>query len=397
MPVNTVEIKEVSTIRGLKDFINFPFDLYAGNPYWVPALRSDDLNTFRRDKNPAFEFCEAKYWLAYKDGKIAGRIAGIINKRHIEKWGQPYVRFGWMDFIDESEVSSGLLKTVEDWACSQGLTAVHGPLGFTDMDREGMLVEGFNEMGTLATSYNYPYYADHMQAAGYVKDIDWVEYELRMPQKPDEKIARLSEALMKRYNLRLLQFRNKKEMLKYAEALFDLLQEAYQHLYGVTPMSRKQVDAYIKQYFGLISPDFVPIVVDAQDRMVAFGITLPSLSLALQKAKGRLFPFGFVHLLHALNKNDKGDLYLVAISNEYQGRGVNAILINRMIEVFNKFGIKTVESNPELENNHRVQAQWKNFDHRLHKRRRIFIKHLDSKPDNQAIDKSLMDKSAIAV
>jgi len=372
----TIEIKEVSSISGLKEFINFPFDLYAGNPYWVPTLRSDDLNTFRWDKNPAFEFCEAKYWLAYKEGKLAGRVAGIINPRHIEKWGQPYVRFGWIDFIDDPEVCKALLASVEDWARSQGLEAVHGPLGFTDMDREGMLVEGFSELSTLATFYNYPYYAAHMQAAGYAKDIDWVEFELRIPREPDEKIARLAEAVLRRYNLRLLDFKNKKEMLRYAGAVFELFQEAYQHLYGFTLLSRRQVDAYIKQYFGFVSPDFVPMVVDAQDRMVAFGITLPSLSIALQKSKGRLFPFGFIHLLKALNKNDKGDLYLVAVSHEYQGRGLNAILINRMIEVFNKYGIKTVESNPELENNHRVQAQWKNFEHRQHKRRRVFIKHL---------------------
>jgi len=377
MPANTIEIKEITTISGLKAFIRFPFGLYAGNPYWVPALRSDDLNTFRKDKNPAFEFCEAKYWLAYKDGKVAGRVAGIINHRHIEKWKQPFARFGWIDFIDDPHVSAALMKAVEDWARSQGLKAVHGPLGFTDLDREGMLVEGFNELSTLATSYNYPYYPAHMQAAGYAKDIDWVEYELRLPEVLDERIARLSDTLMRRYNLRLLTFKNKKEILRYADALFDLLQEAYQHLYGVTPLSRRQVDAYIKQYFGFMSPDFVPMVVDAQDHLVAFGITLPSLSLALQKSKGRLFPFGFIHLLRALRKNDKGDLYLVAVSHEYQGRGVNAILINRMIEVFREFGIKSVESNPELENNLRVQAQWKNFDHRQHKRRRIFIKLLN--------------------
>ena len=378
MTENTIEIKEASTISGLKEFINFPFGLYAGNKFWVPTLRSDDLNTFRWDKNPAFEFCEAKYWLAYKDGKLAGRVAGIINRRHIEKWGQAYARFGWIDFIDDPEVCRALLAAVEDWARSQGLEAVHGPLGFTDMDREGMLIEGFDELSTLATFYNYPYYAAHMQAAGYAKDIDWVEFELCIPQEPDEKIARLADAVMRRYNLRLLDFKNKKEMLRYAGAVFELFQEAYQHLYGFTLLSRRQVDAYIKQYFGFVSPDFVPMVVDAQDRMVAFGITLPSLSLALQKSKGRLFPFGFIHLLKALNKNDKGDLYLVAVSHEYQGRGLNAILINRMIEVFNKYGIKTVESNPELENNHRVQAQWKNFEHRQHKRRRVFIKHLDT-------------------
>jgi GNAT superfamily N-acetyltransferase len=376
MTQNTLEIKEITTIKDLKAFVRFPFELYAGNPYWVPALRSDDLNTMRKDKNPAFEFCEAKYWLAYKNGLVVGRVAGIINHRHIEKWGQRYARFGWIDFTDDPDVSAALLKAVEDWARDQGLEAVHGPLGFTDLDREGMLVEGFDELSTMATSYNYPYYPERMQAAGYVKDTDWVEYELFIPDKPDEKIARLADALMRRYNLRLLTFKNKKDLLRYADALFELLQEAYQHLYGVTPLTRRQVDAYIKQYFDFMSPDFVPMVVDAQDRMVAFGITLPSLSLALQKAKGQLFPFGFIHILRALSKNDKGDLYLVAVSHDYQGRGVNAILINRMIEVFNKFGIKTVESNPELEDNHRVQAQWKNFKHRQHKRRRIFIKHL---------------------
>ncbi len=377
MTENPIAIKEVVNLRGLKDFINFPFRLYAGNPYWVPTLRLDDLNTFRRDKNPAFEFCEAKYWLAYKDGRIAGRVAGIINHRHIEKCGQPHMRFGWIDFIDDPEVCKALLKTVEDWARGQGLEAVHGPLGFTNMDRQGMLVEGFEEPGTLATFYNYPYYAEHMQAAGYAKDIDWVEYELRIPRQPDEKIARLAETLLRRYDLRLLEFKHKKDMLLYAGKVFELLQEAYQHLYGFTPLSRRQVDAYIKQYFGFVSPDFAPMVVDAQERMVAFGITLPSLSSALQKSKGRLFPFGFIHLLKALKKNDKGDLYLVAVSHDYQGRGLNAILIKRMIEVFNKYGIKSVESNPELENNYRVQAQWKNFEHRQHKRRRVFIKHLD--------------------
>lgn len=375
MPVDLVTVKEVNSIRGLRAFIRFPFQLYRGNPFWVPALRSDDLNTLRRDKNPAFEFCESKYWLAYQNGRVVGRVAGIINHRHIEKWGQPYARFGWIDFIDDKRVSVALLSTVEKWAYEHGLKAVHGPLGFTDLDREGMLVEGFDELGTLATSYNYSYYADHLQAAGYVKDTDWVEFEIKIPDKPDEKISRMAEVLTRRGNLRLLTFKNKKDLLHYADAIFNLLQEAYEHLYGVTPLTRRQVDAYIKQYFGLISPDFVPIVVDAQDNLVAFGITLPSLSLALQKGKGRLLPFGFIYLLRALNRNDKGDLYLIAVSHEYQGKGVNAILMNRMIEVFNQRGIKTAESNPELEDNHRVQAQWKYFERRQHKRRRIFIRH----------------------
>ena len=375
IPEDLVTVKEVNSAHSLKAFIQFPFQLYKDNPYWVPTLRSDDLNTLRRDKNPAFDFCESKYWLAYKNGRVVGRIAGIINNRHIEKWGQPYARFGWIDFVDDRQVSTALLSTVERWAQAHGLEAVHGPLGFTDLDREGMLVEGFDELGTLASIFNYPYYAEHLQAAGYVKDTDWVEYEILIPEKADEKIVHMAARLTRQGGLRLLTFKHKRDLLKYADDIFELLQEAYEHLYGVTPLTRKQVDAFIKQYFGFIAPDFVPVVVDAQDKLVAFGIAMPSLSVALQKSKGRLLPFGFIHLLHALKHNNKGDLYLIAVSQEYQGKGVNAMLMNRMVEVFNQHGLKHAESNPELEDNHRVQAQWKYFEHRQHKRRRIFIKH----------------------
>ena len=378
MTENQVTIKEVENNKELRAFVNFPFSLYKGSPNWVPALRSDDLNTFRSDRNPAFEFCKSRYWLAYKQGKIVGRVAGIINQLHIDKWGQKYVRFGWIDFIDDMDVSAALLKKVEDWALENELEAVHGPLGFTDMDREGMLVEGFDELGTLATFYNYAYYPQHMQAAGYDKDTDWVEYEIQMPEKPDEKISRLSKILLSKYDLRLLTFKKKKDLMPYAKAVFDLLDETYSHLYSVTPLSSKQVDAYIKQYFGFINPDFAPLVVDTDDNLIAFGITMPSLSHALRKGKGRLLPTGFVHLLSALTKNDKGDLYLVAVRHAYQGKGINAILINRLIEVFNEFGIHSVESNPELEDNLNVRTQWKNFDHRQHKRRRIFIKHFEN-------------------
>jgi len=371
-----VIIKEVHGKRGLRAFINFPFSLYKNEPNWVPALRSDDLNTFRSDRNPAYAFSKAHFWMAYQNRKAVGRVAGIVNQRHIEKWGQPYARFGWLDFIDDRDVSSALLATVENWAQSQGLSAVHGPLGFTDLDREGMLVEGFEELGTLATHYNYPYYLPHLTAAGYTKDTDWVEYEIKIPEKIPEKIANLSEALKRRYNLHLVQFTRKKDLLKYADAVFALLDDAYSHLYGTTPLSREQVDAYIKQYFGFISPDFVPVVVDENDDLVAFGITLPSLSKALRRSNGRIFPFGFIPLLRALQKNERGDLYLVAIKHAYQGRGINAMLIARMIEVFNTYGIKVVESNPELEDNLNVRTQWKYFDHRQHKRRRVFIKHL---------------------
>ena len=372
-----VQIKEVTNLKELKTFIRFPHTLYHRNPYWVPSLTFDELNTLRRDKNPAFEYCETRYWLAYREGRIVGRVAAILNRRHIEKWKQPYLRFGWIDFIDDPAVSAVLMQTVEAWAKETGMTAVHGPLGFTDMDREGMLVEGFDELATMITIYNFPYYPVHLEKLGYSKDIDWMEYEITVPPEPDKTIGRIADIALRRNKLRLLELDNKKGLLPYAQEIFQLLQEAYQKLYGFVPFTERQVDSYVQQYFGFVTPDFVPIVLDQDDRMVAFGIALPSLSRALQKTKGELFPFGFIHLLRALKKNDRGDLYLVAVKPEYQGKGVNSILMNKMNTVFTKLGITKVESNPELETNANVQGQWKYYEKRQHKRRRVFIKHLD--------------------
>ena len=371
-----VRIKEVHTKKVLKEFVDFPHCLYAGNAYWVPSLRSDEMDTLDRENNPAFTYCEARYWLAYEAKQVVGRIAGVINHRHKEKWGQPYMRFGWFDGIDDPAVTLALLDKVEDWARDQGLMAVHGPMGFTNMDHAGMLVEGFDELATQAAGYNYDYYGDHLTQAGYVKDVDYLEYEILMPEAVDRKITKLAELVLKRNNLRLLEVKDKKELLPYAHELFEMMGAEYKHLYGVVPLSEEQVDAYINQYFGFISPEFVPVIVDLRGRMVAFGVTIPSLSKALQRSKGRLFPFGAFHLMRALKKNDRADLLLVAVMKEYQGKGVIAVLINRMFEVFRDFGIKKIESNPELESNIAVQAQWKHFKRRQHKRRRIFIKHL---------------------
>jgi GNAT superfamily N-acetyltransferase len=256
------------------------------------------------------------------------------------------------------------------------MTAVHGPLGFTDLDREGMLIEGFDELGTLATIYNHPYYPVHLEKLGYVKDTDWMEYEMAVPSEPNATIARIADIALRRNKLTLLNVRRKKQLLAYAGDLFHLLDDEYKKLYGVVPLTQKQVDSYIKQYFGFVTPDFVPIVLDADGQMIAFGVTMPSLSFALQKAKGRLFPFGFIHLMRALKKNDRADLYLVAVKSEYQGKGVNAILIDKMNQVYNRLGITKAESNPELETNRLVQDQWKFFEKRQHKRRRCFIKRL---------------------
>jgi hypothetical protein len=375
-------IKEVLTDQDLRTFIRFPEQLFRGNAYRVPPLFVDEWNTLHRAKNPAFDHCQARYWLAYADGKVVGRIAGIINQVHIDHWQQRYVRFGWLDFIDDPAVPAELLAAVENWARQAGMDAVHGPLGFTDMDREGMLVEGFSEIGTMATLYNPAYYPEMLERLGYAKDTDWVEYEICVPPQPNDRIAKAAAIILKRCNLHLLEARDRKEVLTYAEQLFELLCEEYRHLYGFVALSRRQVDAYIKQYFDYITPDFVPIVLDENNQMVAFGIALPSLSRALQKARGSLFPFGFIYLLSALRKNDRADLYLVAVKAEYQGKGVNAILMDKMAHVFNRLGVTKVESNPELETNQRVQAQWKYFEKRQHKRRRCFIKKLDTVSEN---------------
>ncbi|MBI9050314.1 MAG: GNAT family N-acetyltransferase [Anaerolineaceae bacterium] len=372
----TVEIKEVQSRKGLRKFIRFPHSLYKNNPYWVPALDFDEVNTLDPKKNPAFEYCETHYWLAYRDNQIVGRIAGIINHHAVDKWNQKYVRFGWIDFVDDIEVSRALLNKVESWAKEKEMLAVHGPLGFTDLDREGMLVEGFDELGTLATNYNHPYYPLHLQQLGYAKDIDWVEYEISVPNPPNETIERMAKISLRRNNLKLIHFNTKKELLKHAKALFNLLEEEYKHLYGVAPLTEKQIEAYIDQYLGFVKPSYVPIVVNENNEMVAFGIVMNSLSIALQRSSGMVFPFGFIHLIKALWKNDRADLYLVAVKSEYQGKGVNAIVMNHINHMLLKHKVRVVESNPELETNTDVQSQWKFFDTRQHKRRTCFIKTL---------------------
>jgi GNAT superfamily N-acetyltransferase len=371
-----VMVRPVASRRDLKAFIRFPHGLYRGNPFWVPNLDFDEWNTLRQEKNPAFDHCQAKYWLAFRQGRIVGRIAAILNRKHIAKWNQRYMRFGWADFIDDAAVSAALFSAVEAWARECGMEAVHGPLGFSDMDREGMLVEGFDERATMITNYNFPYYSAHLEAMGYGKDSDWLEYDLTVPPEADETIARIAAIALRRNHLHLLQARRTKDLLPYAHELFRLLDEEYKNLYGVVPLTAKQVDQYISQYLGFIRPEFVPVVLDESNRMVAFGITMPSLARALQKAKGRLLPFGFIHVMRALRKNDRAELYLVAVRSAYQGKGVNAILMDEMNRLFIRRGIRRVESNPELETNQNVRGQWKHYPARQHKRRRVFIKRL---------------------
>lgn len=370
------EIIEVMTKKDLKKFVNFPNQLYKGNRYYVPSLISDDLNTLDKKKNPAFEYSDTRFWLAYQNGVLVGRVGAIYNKLHEQKWGQKYLRFSWLDFIDDLSVSGELLLKIENWARELGLQAIHGPLGFTDLDREGMLVEGFNELATMATFYNHPYYPKHMEQHGYKKDIDWIEFLITVPSNPDEKISRAAQIVLKRNQLKLLVFKNKKQMLSYGKELFHLLVDEYKELYGVNPLTEKEIDSYINQYISFVPPDFIPVLLDDQGKMVAFGIAIPSLSIALQKTKGRIFPFGWIHLLKAIHQNDRADLMLVAVKKAYQGLGLQAVMMDQMTKVFIKRRISFVESNPELETNTNVQSLWKLYDKRQHKRRRIFIKHL---------------------
>ncbi|PKO05422.1 MAG: hypothetical protein CVU41_12380 [Chloroflexi bacterium HGW-Chloroflexi-3] len=372
----TIKIEEVTTQKQLGVFIKFPFSIYKGNPYWTPPLLMDEKNTLDWKKNPAFEVAQAHYWLVYKDEKIAGRIAGIYNPKSNEKWGQRNVRFGWVDFIDDREVSRTLFETVENWAHELGMSAVHGPLGFTDLDPEGMLIEGFDELSTLPLIYNHPYYPEHLAEMGYVKDTDWLEYEIQVPNPPQEKIAKAAEIILKRFNLHKLEIKKKKDLLNYTRELFDLIDSEYSHLYGTVPLSDKQKQAYIDQYFGFVSPDLVPIILDENNKMVAFAIVMPSLSKALQKSQGKIFPFGWIHFLKALKTNTLGDLYLIAVRSDYRGKGINAAIMYSVNVALNKHGITRVETNANLEDNINVQAQWKYFEHRQHKRRRCFIKHL---------------------
>jgi hypothetical protein len=371
-----VQITEVSTPRQLKQFVNFQYSLYRDNKFWVPPLRSDELKSLRKKTNPAFDFCEAKYWLAYRDGTIVGRIAGIINKRYNDVWKAKAARFGWLDFIDDREVSAALLKTVEKWAAEKGMSSLHGPLGFTDMDGEGTLVEGFEETGTLGAIYNYPYYPAHIEGAGYTKDTDWIEYRVTMHPEIPDKVRRVAEIALERNHLTVLQVKKAKELLPYAHEIFHVLNDAYKNLYGFVQLSEEQISMYVKQYFGFILPDYVPVVLDAHGRVAAFGIAMPSLSKALQKCNGRLFPFGFVRILRALKTSKDVDLYLTAVRPDLQNKGVNGILIHEVNKAMVKNHIEHVETNRELEENAKVQAQWRFYEHRQHKRRRCYKKAL---------------------
>ncbi|MBR3374147.1 MAG: N-acetyltransferase [Bacteroidaceae bacterium] len=373
-------VHKVTTSRELKKFARFNYKLYKDNPYSVPDLYSDILKTFSREKNPAFEFCEAEYFLAYQDGKIVGRVAAIINHRANATWGKKAVRFGWIDFIDDLDVSRALLKAVEQWGADKGMTTMEGPLGFTDMDAEGMLIEGFEELSTMATIYNYPYYPEHMEKLGLGKAIDWVEMKLMVPEKLPEQYEKIARIVQQRLNLHVRKLRSVKEIRRTGVGykIFDLVNEAYKPLFGYSEMTKGQIDRYINEYLPILDLNMVTLVEDANNELVGVGISMASLSRALQKAKGRLWPFGWWHLLKALfiKRPPILDLLLIAIKPEYQGKGVNAIMFADLIPIYIKYGFEWGETNPELEVNDKIQSQWHYLDNRIHKRRRCYTKEI---------------------
>lgn len=371
-----VEIKVVETKEDLKKFVLFGNELYKNNPYHIPVLVKDELETLDKDINPAFEFCEAVYYLAYKNGRIVGRIAGIINHRANEAWNQTHARFGFVDFINDNEVVDALFDTVAKWAKSKGMDMLHGPMGFTDMDKEGMLVEGFDRLGTMITIYNYAYYPKQLERIGFMKDQDWKEYIITIPDSIPERHVRISNLVSQKYGLSVLKFKSNKELIPYGPVVFELINKCYANLYGFSQLSDRQIQYYSKMYMPLLRPDFVTMIRrDKDEKIIGFGLALPNLSRAMRKANGSLFPFGFVHLLRALKGRPRVvDLYLMGVLPEYQNRGVNALLFNDLIPIFRQSGAKFAESNPELETNMSVQLQWNYFERKHHKTRRAYIK-----------------------
>lgn len=380
-----IEIRKVSNKSELKRFVRFNYELYKDNPYSVPDLLEDQLQVLDSQKNPAFAFCEAEYFLAYRGEELVGRVACLVNHHVNQKWDVDQARFGWFDFIDDAAVSRALLEHAEEWARMRGYSQIIGPMGFTDFDPEGMLIEGFDQLSTMSSIYNYPYYQKHVEALGYVKEADWVERFIYVPRQgheaSKEKYFRVANLVQKRYKLKVRKFKNIKELRKdpnYIYRLFDVVNEAYEPLFGFCAMTRKQVDAYANQYLKFLDFRFLTIIENEEGVPIALGVAMPSLSKALQKAKGKLFPFGWWHLFKSLywQPSDIVELLIIGVLPQYQKLGVNAMIFADIIPIATDLGFRCAESNPQLETNLATQNHWDYLDHKVHKRRRCYVKHL---------------------
>lgn len=376
-----VEIRQVTSRADLKKFVIYPNQLYRDVPQYMPPLISEDMADWNPKANPAFEYCEARCYLAYRDGEIVGRIGAILSRKANEKWHTRRMRFTQVDFIDDMEVSKALFDAVEAWAREKGCDEVHGPLGFTDMDREGMLVEGFDEPSMFITYYNHPYYIEHLTRLGYVKDVDWVEFLLDVPAADSDvsvKLDRIAERVERMNKLHVAKVRSRLEYKPYIRKVFDLANSCYAHLYGTVEFTPAQTKKYADKFIPLINPKLACFVLDEQEELVAFGVSAPSMARAIKKHNGHMFPLGFIDILRALCKNDTLDLFLIAVRPDYRNRGVNAILMNHVLKGCQKMGIVRAETGPQLETNEKIQHQWNLFSYRNHKRRRCFVKKLDN-------------------
>jgi GNAT superfamily N-acetyltransferase len=373
-----IVIKTAETLKEYKDFVNFPFSLYKGSKYWVPPISNEELNMMDKTKNPVFINAEAEYFLAYKNDKIVGRIAAIVNWIEVKEQNKNKVRFGWYDVVDDIEVSEKLIEAVIDFGKKRKLSFIEGPVGFSNMDKAGLLTHGYNELNTMITWYHNSYQKEHLKKLKMKKLAEWVEYRIQIwdEDKAPKKVKKFSELIMKRYNLKPLTFKKTNEVVPYLDEMFYLLNKTYNTLQTFVPIQQYQVDHYKEKYIRYIHPDFIKSVVDNDGKLVAFAITMPSFSKALKKVNGKLFPFGFLNILKAQRFNNKASLYLIGVHPKYQNKGVTAILFNDLQSMFNKRGIKEVETNPELIENTSIQAFWKNYESELHKKRSTFTKEI---------------------
>ena len=373
----SITINEVKTKKDLRAYVHFPNELYKNNAFYVPQIESMDCDTLNPKKNHAFEVCECRYWLAYNEkNEIVGRVAGIINHQYNNKVGEKICRFGWIDFIDDAEVSKALMDTVEGYACENGMNVVNGPMGFLEFDPSGILVEGFDKLPTAYGKYNAPYYEKHLLDLGYAKDIDYVEYMILVPDVIPERYARAADLVAAKHNLHEAPVRRRADVYPYLDGVFRCMNAAYSKLHGFSELSKGQCDDLKKLFLGNLNVDYVSIILDSNDEVVAFGVALPSLSKAMQKAKGSLFPFGWYHILKALKKTDTIDLLLIAIDDKYQNQGVNAMIFHKFAQGITKNGIKYIESTRELEDNTMVQNLWRYFDNEIIKRARSYVKKI---------------------
>ena len=373
-----IEVIKVESKKNVKDFVMFPFELYKDCEYWVPPIINEEIDAMDTNKNPVFKNAEAEFYLAYKENKIVGRIAAIVNWVEIEEQKKNKLRFGWYDTIDDINVSKALMDKVLEFGKSRNLEFVDGPVGFSNMDKAGLLIEGYNELNTMITWYHYPYQKEHLNKLGFSKLAEWVEYKIKIfsAEQAPEKVKKFSKIIQERYNLKVVNFKSTKEIIPYVDKMFELLNVTYSNLQTYVTIKQYQIDFYKEKFIKYIHPDFIKCCLDENDNLIAFLITMPSFSRALKKINGKIGLMGYFHLFKAQHFNDRVSLYLIGVDPKYQSKGVTAVIFNELQQTFNNRGIVEVETNPELVENKAIQAFWKNYESTLHKRRATFTKSL---------------------